>query len=283
MPRRYFFPLLALLLALALGSCRAATPPPARSPAATTQLATDTPVPVTPVPTATMEPVVPTPTPLMLPNVSGGLGTDGMPWWNDRVFYEVFIRSFQDSNGDGIGDLQGLIDRLDYLNDGDPSTNSDLGITGLWLMPVSESPSYHGYDVSDYYTIAHDYGSNDDFKRLMAEAHQRGIVVIVDLVMNHTSVRASLVPGGACRRCEVQRLLYLGAGAPLLLWPLEPDGVAPGWRRLLLWVVLRRHAGSELSQSRSHPGHVRCRTLLVTRHGRRWLPARRRQAPGGGR
>ena len=108
-------------------------------------------------------------------------------WWNDRVFYEVFVRSFQDSDGDGIGDLQGLIDRLDYLNDGDPKGGDDLGVTGLWLMPITESPSYHGYDVVDYRTVERDYGDNETFRRLMEEAHKRGIVVIVDLVINHTS------------------------------------------------------------------------------------------------
>ncbi|MEO8396069.1 MAG: alpha-amylase family glycosyl hydrolase, partial [Chloroflexota bacterium] len=110
------------------------------------------------------------------------------PWWNNRVFYEVFVRSFYDSNGDGNGDLQGLIQKLDYLNDGDPATSDDLGVTGLWLMPIMESPSYHGYDVTDYRTVEADYGTNDDFKQLMSEAHKRGIAVIVDLVVNHTSV-----------------------------------------------------------------------------------------------
>lgn len=110
-----------------------------------------------------------------------------LPWWNDRVFYEVFVRSFYDSDGDGIGDIRGLIEKLDYLNDGDPSTTDDLGITGLWLMPMAQSPSYHGYDVIDYYTIEEDYGTNADFLELIEEAHQRGIAVIVDLVMNHTS------------------------------------------------------------------------------------------------
>lgn len=114
-------------------------------------------------------------------------GTDGLPWWNDRVFYEIFVRSFQDSDGDGIGDLQGIISKLDYLNDGDLNTKNDLGITGLWLMPIMESPSYHGYDVTDYMRVEPDYGTNDDFKQLVAEAHQRGIVVIVDMVINHTS------------------------------------------------------------------------------------------------
>jgi glycosidase len=108
-------------------------------------------------------------------------------WWNDTVFYEVFVRSFQDSDGDGIGDLQGLIDRLDYLNDGDPATSDDLGVTGIWLMPVAQSPSYHGYDTTDYTTVEQDYGSNEDFKRLIDEAHRRGIKVLVDLVLNHTS------------------------------------------------------------------------------------------------
>jgi alpha-amylase len=109
-------------------------------------------------------------------------------WWRDRTFYEVFVRSFADSDGDGIGDLRGLIEKLDYLNDGDPSTTTDLGVTALWLMPVTESPSYHGYDVTDYKAIEADYGSADDFRALMTAAHARGIDVIVDLVLNHTSV-----------------------------------------------------------------------------------------------
>jgi len=65
-------------------------------------------------------------------------------WWRDRVFYEIFVRSFKDSDGDGIGDFQGIIEQLDYLNDGDPETQNDLGITGIWLMPINPSPSYHG-------------------------------------------------------------------------------------------------------------------------------------------
>jgi alpha-amylase len=108
-------------------------------------------------------------------------------WWHDRVFYEVFVRSFADSDGDGIGDLRGVIERLDYLNDGDPSTTGDLGVTALWLMPVAESPSYHGYDVTDYRTVEADYGTAQDFKALVAAARARGIEIVVDLVMNHSS------------------------------------------------------------------------------------------------
>lgn len=110
-------------------------------------------------------------------------------WWNDAVFYEVFVRSFKDSNGDGKGDFKGLMEKLDYLNDGNPATHNDLGITAIWLMPVQESPSYHGYDVTDYRTIEQDYGTNADFLKFMDEAHKRGIKVIIDYVMNHTSTQ----------------------------------------------------------------------------------------------
>jgi glycosidase len=108
-------------------------------------------------------------------------------WWNDAVFYEVFVRSFYDANADGKGDLQGLISKLDYLNDGDPNTQTDLGVNALWLMPVNESPSYHGYDVTNYYKVEPDYGTTQDFKNLITQAHNRGIKVIIDFVINHSS------------------------------------------------------------------------------------------------
>lgn len=107
-------------------------------------------------------------------------------WSRGAVFYEIFVRSFADSDGDGIGDLKGLTGKLDYLNDGDPATTTDLGVTALWLMPVFASPSYHGYDTTDYERINPDYGSNEDFVTLCAEAHRRGIRVIVDFVINHS-------------------------------------------------------------------------------------------------
>ena len=133
-------------------------------------------------PTQTAEPV-PTQVPATEVPPAPALGG----WWNDTVFYEIFVRSFKDSDGDGVGDINGLIENLDYLNDGDPATTTDLGITGIWLMPISESPSYHGYDVVDYYTVDQEYGTQADFQRLMEEAHQRGMVVIIDMVLNHTS------------------------------------------------------------------------------------------------
>ena len=108
-------------------------------------------------------------------------------WWKDAVFYQIFVRSFYDSNGDGIGDFNGLTSKLDYLNDGDPKTTTDLGVQGIWLMPIQPSPSYHGYDVSDYYAVNPDYGTMDDFRRLVSEAQKRGIRVLMDLVINHTA------------------------------------------------------------------------------------------------
>lgn len=113
--------------------------------------------------------------------------SDEAAWWHDAVFYEVFVRSFADSDGDGVGDFNGLTDRLDYLNDGDPTTTDDLGVTGLWLMPVHPSPSTHGYDVTDYRAVNPEYGTAADFRRLLDEAHARGVRVVVDFVMNHSS------------------------------------------------------------------------------------------------
>lgn len=108
-------------------------------------------------------------------------------WKHGAVCYEVFVRSFYDSNGDGIGDLNGLIQKLDYINDGRPPSRRDLGARCIWLMPIAESPSYHGYDVTNYYRVDPEYGTNEDFKRLVAEAHRRGIRVLVDMVLNHAS------------------------------------------------------------------------------------------------
>jgi alpha-amylase len=103
------------------------------------------------------------------------------------VCYEIFVRSFFDSDGDGIGDLEGLTQKLDYVNDGNPRSTRSLGAKCIWLMPVDASPSYHGYDVKNYYRVNPEYGSNADFKRLVAAAHRRGIRVLVDLVLNHAS------------------------------------------------------------------------------------------------
>jgi glycosidase len=167
--------------------------PPTSQPATVTEpppTLTATPRPTdTPLPSFTPPPTIPA-TPV---GVVTGLpqGTDNYPWWNDAVFYEIFVRSFYDSDGDGIGDFNGITARLDYLNDGDPTTSTDLGITALWLMPINPSPSYHGYDVMDYYDVNPEYGTMEDFRRLLDEAHQRGIRVTIDWVLNHTSAQHS--------------------------------------------------------------------------------------------
>jgi glycosidase len=108
-------------------------------------------------------------------------------WTRGAVCYEIFVRSFFDSDGDGVGDFRGLTAKLDYINDGDATTQRDLGARCVWLMPIMPSPSYHGYDATDYYRVNPQYGTNDDFKRFVAEAHRRGIRVLIDMVLNHAS------------------------------------------------------------------------------------------------
>jgi alpha-amylase len=108
-------------------------------------------------------------------------------WRDGGTCYEIFVRSFQDSDGDGIGDLKGLTSRLDYINDGNPRSTRSLGAKCIWLMPIFETPGYHGYDISDYYRVAGVLGTNDDFRRFIAEAHKRGIAVLLDMVLNHAS------------------------------------------------------------------------------------------------
>ena len=101
-------------------------------------------------------------------------------WYKKAVFYEVFVRAFKDSNGDGIGDLRGLITSLDYLK--------SLGVDALWLLPISKSPLRdHGYDVSDYLQVHEDYGTMADFDELMRQCHRRGLRVVVEMIPNHTS------------------------------------------------------------------------------------------------
>lgn len=101
-------------------------------------------------------------------------------WWKEAVVYQIYPRSFQDSNGDGIGDVRGIISRLDYLR--------ELGINVIWLSPVYQSPNRdNGYDISDYYTIMDEFGTMEDFDQLLEAAHARSIRIIMDLVVNHTS------------------------------------------------------------------------------------------------
>lgn len=106
---------------------------------------------------------------------------------NYRTFYEIFSCSYSDSNGDGFGDLKGITNRLDYLNDGNVNSGKSLGVQGIWLTPIFSSPSYHKYDVSNYYKIDSKLGTLDDLKELLNECHKRNVKLIIDLVINHTS------------------------------------------------------------------------------------------------
>lgn len=98
---------------------------------------------------------------------------------NYRDYYEIFVSSFYDSDSDGIGDLQGVIEKLDYIE--------DMGFNGIWLMPIMPSPTYHKYDVTNYCAIDESYGTMDDFEELITKCHEKDICVIIDMVMNHTS------------------------------------------------------------------------------------------------
>ena len=180
---------LALLL---LGACGRA----AQKPAETAQ----------PAPAATAQPTVtvaPTPTPEPTPamDASGayllserGEAILDEPWFaqtqrtegNARVFYEIFVGSFSDSDGDGTGDIRGIIDRLDYLNDGDGASGQSLGVEGLWLTPIFPSYSYHKYDANDYFDVDSTFGSVADVEELAVQCHQRGMKLILDLPINHT-------------------------------------------------------------------------------------------------
>jgi alpha-glucosidase len=134
-------------------------------------------------------------------------------WWRDGVIYQIYPRSFADSNGDGIGDLNGITARLDYL--------ADLGIDAVWLSPINPSPDVDfGYDVSDYNSIDPKYGTMADFDRLASEAHRRGIRIILDLVVNHTSDQHSWFQESRKSRDNPFRSWYI--------WrDVKPDGAAP--------------------------------------------------------
>ena len=107
-------------------------------------------------------------------------------WYRDAIIYELHLRAFNDSNGDGIGDFPGLLQKLDYLQ--------DLGVTAVWLLPFYPSPlKDDGYDISDYTSVNPDYGTLDDFREFLEQAHRRKLRVITELVINHTSGPAPLV------------------------------------------------------------------------------------------
>jgi alpha-glucosidase len=135
------------------------------------------------------------------------------PWWRGAVFYEIYIRSFADSNDDGIGDLPGIISKLDYLK--------SLGVDAIWITPFHPSPQKdHGYDVSDYYDVDPEYGTLADFTKLAVRAHKLGLRVLVDLVPNHTSDQHPWFQAALSGPKDPHRALYCFADP-------EPDGSPP--------------------------------------------------------
>ncbi|MFC1889114.1 alpha-glucosidase [Thermodesulfobacteriota bacterium] len=150
------------------------------------------------------------------------------PWWKSGLIYQIYVRSFADSNNDGIGDLPGITAHLDYLNDGTPES---LGVDAIWLTPFYQSPDRDfGYDVSDYREVHPQHGTMGDFDRLLDEAHQRGIRVIIDFVPNHTSDEHPWFVESRESRDSAKRDWYVwadgkGSGPPNN-WQAAPGGGA---------------------------------------------------------
>jgi len=127
---------------------------------------------------------------------------DSLKWWQKAVFYQIYPRSFADGNDDGIGDFWGMVDRLDVLQ--------DLGVDAIWLSPHYPSPFVDcGYDISDYTDAAPEYGGMPEFKRLLDEIHNRGMRLILDLVLNHTSDQHRWFLESRSSRDHLKGLVYL--------------------------------------------------------------------------
>lgn len=151
--------------------------------------------------------------------------TRGVPWWQEGVVYQIYPRSFQDANADGVGDLAGILSRLDHLG--------DLGIDAIWISPIYPSPmADFGYDVADYCDVDPIFGSLADFDRLVEAAHARGFRVILDFVPNHTSDRHPWFGESRTSRDSARRDWYIWRdrkpdGAPPTNWLSEFGG--PAW------------------------------------------------------
>ncbi len=145
--------------------------------------------------------------------------TDITKWWQKTIAYEIYVRSFYDSNGDGIGDLNGITEKLDYLK--------ELGAGALWLTPCYRSPQAdNGYDIADYYEIDEMFGTNEDMERLINEAGKRGIRIVMDLVFNHTSEQNPWFIESSSSRDNAKSDWYIWRDA-------KPDGSAPtNWRSI---------------------------------------------------
>ena len=190
-------------------------------------------------------------------------------WWQDAVIYQVYPRSFQDSDGDGIGDLPGIERRLDHL--------AWLGVDALWLSPIYPSPMHDmGYDVADYKGVDPVFGTLEDFDRLVASARERGLRVVLDVVPCHTSIEHPWFT-------RAPRLVHLARRAEQLAVGVRRLGVVGARRALLPPLVLSRAARPGLAQPGGGRGDAG-RAALLGRARRRRLPRRRdRPAPEGPR
>jgi maltose alpha-D-glucosyltransferase/alpha-amylase len=174
-----------------------------------------------------------------LPDTSHAIDRRDPEWYKDAVIYQLHIKAFYDSNGDGIGDFAGLLQKLDYVH--------QLGVTAIWLLPFYPSPLRDdGYDIADYTAVHSAYGTLDDFKRLVEAAHERGIRIVTELVINHTSdqhpwfQRARRAPPGAPERefyvwsdtedrYHGTRIIFIDAEASNWTW--DPVAKAYFWHR----------------------------------------------------
>ena len=197
------------------------------------------------------------------------------PWWQNAVFYEIYPRSFADSNNDGIGDLNGITSKLDYLH--------QLGVDAIWITPCFPSPQVDfGYDVSDYEAIDPMYGTLKDFDRLVSEAKKRNIRIILDFVVNHTSDKHKWFIDSRSSKTSKYRDWYIwrdgkGDNQPPNNWQSEFGGPGVDFRQdhrpVVLQLFLSPAAGPQLAQSRGPRRHDGCHAFLVQTR-RRGLPPR---------
>lgn len=187
------------------------------------------------------------------------MDSNGERWYRDAVFYEVMVRGFRDSNGDGVGDLPGVIEKLDHFE--------WLGVDCLWLLPFFESPLRdNGYDISDYLAVHPDFGETEDLGRLLDEAHRRGIRVIADLVVNHTSDQHPWFIESRSSRTNAKADWYVWdddgeryPDARIIFIDSETSNLGMGSDEgsVLLAPVLFPSTGPELRLSRGERGDVR--------------------------
>src|SRR5688572_27882648 len=208
--------------------------------------------------------------------MAGAQPTDPL-WFKDAVFYQLHVKSFADSNGDGIGDFAGLTAKLDHL--------ASLGVDCLWIQPMYPSPFRDdGYDISDYTSIHPSYGTLDDFKAFLEQAHARGLRVVIELVLNHTSDQHAWFTEARSSPDSPRRDWYVWSDTdrpiPWCSHHLHRHGtvelgLGPRLQGLLLAPVLQPPAGSQLRQSRGAGRDLAGHEVLARSRCRR-VPGRRR-------